>query len=82
MVRLSEIRQNEVAVEPPCANDAGLVFIGVVRTPWIEVVDQDLAWYGNLTAAANMFLGREMTRSFGGIMVTSYEIPFCQVRQH
>jgi tRNA-Thr(GGU) m(6)t(6)A37 methyltransferase TsaA len=34
MVRLSEIRQNEVAVELPEASDAGLVFIGLIRTPW------------------------------------------------
>ena len=34
MVRLSEIRRNEVAVVAPAASDAGLVFIGVIRTPW------------------------------------------------
>jgi hypothetical protein len=34
MVRLNEIRRNEVAVEPPASTDAGLVFIGVIRTPW------------------------------------------------
>lgn len=34
MVRLNEIRANEVAVEPPSALDAGLVFIGRIRTPW------------------------------------------------
>ncbi len=34
MVRLQEIRANEVAVEPPAATDAGLVFIGRIRTPW------------------------------------------------
>ena len=34
MVRLNEIRPNEVAVEAPKSFDAGLVFIGVIRTPW------------------------------------------------
>lgn len=34
MVRESEIRAGEVAVEPPAATDAGLVFIGTIRTPW------------------------------------------------
>jgi tRNA (adenine37-N6)-methyltransferase len=36
MVRLNEIRPGEVAVEPPPATDAGLVFIGRIRTPWID----------------------------------------------
>lgn len=34
MVRENEIRQAEVAVAPPQATDAGLVFIGRIRTPW------------------------------------------------
>lgn len=34
MVRENEIREKEVAVAPPQATDAGLVFIGTVRTPW------------------------------------------------
>ena len=34
MVRLNEVRRNEVAVELPAAFDAGLVFIGTIRTPW------------------------------------------------
>lgn len=34
MVRLNEIRENEVAVPSPAGTDAGLVFIGVIRTPW------------------------------------------------
>lgn len=34
MVRENEIRENEVAVAPPQASDAGLVFIGAIRTPW------------------------------------------------
>lgn len=34
MVRENEIREKEVAVTPPQATDAGLVFIGTIRTPW------------------------------------------------
>ncbi len=34
MVRLNEIRHNEVAVDSPAADDAGLEFIGRIRTPW------------------------------------------------
>ncbi len=34
MVRENEIRPGEVAVDPPSATDAGLVFIGRIRTPW------------------------------------------------
>ena len=34
MVRESEIRAAEVAVMPPPATDAGLVFIGRIHTPW------------------------------------------------
>jgi tRNA-Thr(GGU) m(6)t(6)A37 methyltransferase TsaA len=36
MVRLSEIRDGEVAVDPPSPTDAGLVFIGRIRTPWAD----------------------------------------------
>jgi tRNA-Thr(GGU) m(6)t(6)A37 methyltransferase TsaA len=36
MVRENEIRPSEVAIEAPPATDAGLVFIGVVRTPWVS----------------------------------------------
>ncbi|MDR4305428.1 tRNA (N6-threonylcarbamoyladenosine(37)-N6)-methyltransferase TrmO [Chelatococcus sambhunathii] len=39
MVRLQEIRANEVAVEPPPPTDAGLVFIGRIRTPWTSRLD-------------------------------------------
>lgn len=39
MVRLNEIRDNEVAVEMPAATDAGLVFIGRIRTPWTSRLD-------------------------------------------
>src|SRR5882672_10496329 len=34
MVRESEIREGEAAVDPPKTRDAGLVFIGRIRTPW------------------------------------------------
>jgi tRNA (adenine37-N6)-methyltransferase len=34
MVRENEIRASERAVEMPPAADAGLVFIGRIRTPW------------------------------------------------
>jgi tRNA-Thr(GGU) m(6)t(6)A37 methyltransferase TsaA len=36
MLRRSGIREGEVAVEPPAASDAGLVFIGRIRTPWTD----------------------------------------------
>jgi len=34
MVRESEIRPGEIVVVPPPPTDAGLVFIGSIRTPW------------------------------------------------
>jgi len=34
VVREDELRAGEVAVEPPAATDAGLVFIGTIHTPW------------------------------------------------
>ncbi|MFA5538489.1 MAG: tRNA (N6-threonylcarbamoyladenosine(37)-N6)-methyltransferase TrmO [Gemmobacter sp.] len=34
MVRENELREGEVAVTPPPATDAGLMFIGRIRTPW------------------------------------------------
>ena len=36
MVRLNEIRAGEIAVDLPAATDAGLVFIGRIRTPWSD----------------------------------------------
>ncbi len=39
MVRRDEIRPGEVAVAPPDATDAGLVFIGRIRTPWTDRMD-------------------------------------------
>ena len=34
--RVTEIRTGEVAVDMPPATDAGLVFIGRIRTPWTD----------------------------------------------
>ena len=34
MVREMELRQGEIAVDMPAPRDAGLVFIGTIRTPW------------------------------------------------
>jgi len=42
------------------------------RAEGIEVVYQDLALCDNLTAAANVFLGRELLRSFGPVRVLNY----------
>jgi tRNA-Thr(GGU) m(6)t(6)A37 methyltransferase TsaA len=39
MVRDNELRDGEVAVEMPKASDAGLVFIGRIRTPWTSRED-------------------------------------------
>lgn len=36
MVRRNEIRDGEVAVAPPTATDAGLVFVGRIHTPWTD----------------------------------------------
>ncbi|RYE09744.1 MAG: sugar ABC transporter ATP-binding protein [Hyphomicrobiales bacterium] len=38
----------------------------------IEVVYQDLAICNNLSAASNVFLGRELTRQFGPIRIVDY----------
>ena len=39
MVRLNEVRRNEVAVEAPKSFDVGLAFIGIIRTPWTSRLD-------------------------------------------
>jgi tRNA-Thr(GGU) m(6)t(6)A37 methyltransferase TsaA len=36
MVRRDEIRDGEMAVTPPTATDAGLVFVGRIHTPWTD----------------------------------------------
>ena len=38
----------------------------------VEIVYQDLALCDNLTAAANVFLGRELTRRFGPLRINDY----------
>lgn len=43
------------------------------RTVGIEVVYQDLALADNLTAAANVFLGRELKRKFGPIALLDHK---------
>jgi len=42
------------------------------RQHGIEIVHQDLALCNNLTAAANVFLGRETCRAFGPLRVLDY----------
>jgi simple sugar transport system ATP-binding protein len=42
------------------------------RVKGIEIVYQDLALADNLTAAANIFLGRERTNGFGPIRILDY----------
>jgi simple sugar transport system ATP-binding protein len=42
------------------------------RRHGIEIVHQDLALCNNLTAAANVFLGRELRRGFGPISILDY----------
>jgi tRNA-Thr(GGU) m(6)t(6)A37 methyltransferase TsaA len=34
MIRENELREGEIAVDMPKTSDAGLVFIGRIRTPW------------------------------------------------
>jgi tRNA-Thr(GGU) m(6)t(6)A37 methyltransferase TsaA len=46
MIRDCELRDGEVAVEMPEASDAGLVFIGRIRTPWTS--REDTPRQGNL----------------------------------
>jgi simple sugar transport system ATP-binding protein len=43
------------------------------RAHGIEIVHQDLALCNNLTAAANMFLGRELKRRIGPLRVLDYQ---------
>jgi tRNA-Thr(GGU) m(6)t(6)A37 methyltransferase TsaA len=39
MVREQQLREGEIAVEVPMPRDAGLVFIGRIRTPWKSRLD-------------------------------------------
>ncbi|MDU1690239.1 MAG: ATP-binding cassette domain-containing protein, partial [Bradyrhizobium sp.] len=43
------------------------------RSVGIEVVYQDLALANNLTAAANVFLGRELKRNFGPLVLLDHK---------
>ena len=57
------IAEQQVALHSP--SDA--------RAQGIEIVYQELALCDNLTAAANVFLGRELMRNFGPIRVLDYK---------
>jgi simple sugar transport system ATP-binding protein len=64
---------------PPSAGTIGMLGRRVAfhkpadaRAEGIEVVYQDLALCDNLTAAANVFLGRELLRGFGPFRVLNY----------
>ena len=46
------------------------------REEGIEIVYQDLALCDNLTAAENVFLGRELTRSIGPLRILNYRAMF------
>ncbi|MDM0072159.1 MULTISPECIES: ATP-binding cassette domain-containing protein [unclassified Variovorax] len=46
------------------------------RGEGIEIVYQDLALCDNLTAAENVYLGRELTRGFGPVKVLDYRAMF------
>ena len=39
MVHAGKLRAGEVAVELPAPTDAGLIFIGRIRTPWTSRLD-------------------------------------------
>ena len=51
------------------------------RQHGIEIVHQDLALCDNLTAAANVFLGREMRRGIGPLKVLDYAAMFSRAGQ-
>ena len=51
------------------------------RKAGIEVVYQDLALCDNLTAAENVYLGRELTRTLGPIRVLDYRAMFRRAGQ-
>ncbi len=42
------------------------------RQHGVEIVHQDLAFCNNLTAAANVFLGRELRRNIGPLKILDY----------
>jgi simple sugar transport system ATP-binding protein len=51
------------------------------RAEGIEVVYQDLALCDNLTAAANVFLGRELKKRFGPVQVLDYQAMYARVAE-
>jgi simple sugar transport system ATP-binding protein len=51
------------------------------RAEGIEVVYQDLALCDNLTAAANVFLGRELKRKFGPVKVLDFPTMYTRVAE-
>ena len=51
------------------------------RAEGIEVVYQDLALCNNLTAAANVFLGRELKRRIGPLQVLDYPAMYARVAE-
>ena len=51
------------------------------REQGIEVVYQDLALCDNLTAAANVFLGRELKRSLGPLKILDYPAMYVRVAE-
>jgi simple sugar transport system ATP-binding protein len=57
-----------------CIKDKETVLHGPLdaRRHGIEIVYQDLALCDNLTAAVNVFLGRELTRSIGPLRILDY----------
>src|SRR4029453_15782970 len=52
------------------------------REKGVEVVDQDLALCDNLTAAENVFLGREAKLKFGPFSVVHYAAMFREAARH
>ena len=51
------------------------------RAEGIEVVYQDLALCNNLTAAANVFLGRELKRKIGPLSILDYPAMYVRVAE-
>lgn len=51
------------------------------REKGIEIVYQDLALCNNLTAAANVFLGREISRGFGPFRILNYKLMYMRASE-
>src|SRR6267154_1047447 len=67
MVRESEIRDGELTVDMPPARDAGLVFIGRIRTPWTSRLENPRHVLAALAGAAqsDRHLDRQASRDRG-----------------